>query len=120
MIRDFKPSLLENTPSKTLYHTEISQQTRLRNQKATEILEIQKLVEKQPVNELIWHKIACNCIANEFNQHTQKTSAFTKQITPQIASQGPIPIDVISCLIRQHNINLTHYIKIQLSASCES
>ena len=53
MIRDFKPSLLENTPSKTLYHTEISQQTRLRNQKATEILEIQKLVEKQPVNELI-------------------------------------------------------------------
>ena len=120
MIRDFKPSLLENTPSKTLYHTEVSQQTRLRNQKATEILEIQKLVEKQPVNELIWHKIACNCIANEFNQHTHKTSAFTKQITPQIASHGPTPIDVISCLIRQYNINLTHYIKIQLSVSCES
>ena len=40
MIRDFKPSLLENTTRKNLYHTEISQQTRLRNQKATEILEI--------------------------------------------------------------------------------
>ena len=53
MICDFKSSLLENTLSKNLYHTETSQQTRLRNQKATEILEIQKLVEKQPVNELI-------------------------------------------------------------------
>ena len=59
-------------------------------------------------------------IANEFNQHTHKTSAFTKQITPHIASYGPIQIDVIPCLIRQYNINLTHCIKIQLSVFCES
>ena len=40
MIRDYKPRLFENTPSKNPYHTETSQLTCPTNQKATEILEI--------------------------------------------------------------------------------
>ena len=51
--------------------------------------------------------------------HKKKTSAFPKQITPQILSHRPIPRDIISCLIRRYNINITHYINIPLSISCE-
>ena len=49
-----------------------------------------------------------------------KKSALTKQIPPQIVSHRPIPIDVISCLIRQCNNNIILYIKIPLSVSGES
>ena len=49
MIRDFKLSLFENTPSKILYHTETSQQTRATNQKVTEILEINKKPSRKTI-----------------------------------------------------------------------
>ena len=52
------------------------------------------VIEKQPLNEFIYHKIACNFTENEFSQDKQN-SAFLKQITPQIFSHRLIQIDLI-------------------------
>ena len=49
-----------------------------------------------------------------------KKGALAKRIPPQIVSHRPIPIDIISCLIRQYNNNIILYIKIPLSVSGES
>ena len=56
----------------------------------------------------------------KMNTSNIKKSALTKQIPPQIVSHRPIPIDVMSCLIRQYNNNIILYIKIPLSVSPES
>ena len=55
----------------------------------------------------------------KMNTSNIKKSALTKQIPPQIVSHRPIPIDVMSCLIKQYN-NIILYIKIPLSVSPES
>ena len=118
MIRDFKPSLFENTPSKNLHHTETSQRTPPTNQKPAEILEINTKASWKTTCKWVHLTLVIATVLKMNPINIKKTNAFPKQITPQIVSHRPIPIDVISCLIRQYNNNITHYIKIPLSVSC--
>ena len=78
MIRDFKLSLFENTPSKNLHHTETSQRTPPTNQKPAEILEINNS----------FNISNCNCIENESNQHKKNECIPKTNHSPDCFSQA--------------------------------